>query len=82
MVSSASGVLGGAPTTSDFGAFQSKKDAFGAIQIHHSGEVKELRLDANSNSPHLHPIKQCVERGELSYGVWGGAPAANDYGAF
>ena len=34
-------------------------------------------------SPHLHPLQQCVERGELIYSeVWSGAPASNDLGAF
>ena len=44
VVSSASGVWGEAPAASNFGAFQIKKDAFGAIQIYHSGVVKKLRI--------------------------------------
>ena len=53
-------VWGGAPATNDFGAFQIKKEAFGAIQIHHSDVVKKLRLEANWSFPLISILSSSV----------------------
>ena len=67
----------------DFGAFWIRKEAFGAIWIHHRGVSKKLRLEANLSFPHVHPLKSVYNAMNFSSGVWGGAPAtASDFGAF